>query len=122
MPGPYKMHEPRAKKRLLAKKVAVRYAQDARWHNDEEFCYEEEKNVIMEKKLTMQQKSERGRSERRVVAQTARKVRDKKEDAAIAKANAMLDEMMRDGTIKDIQKAKQEIMRKTGVYPMGGSE
>jgi hypothetical protein len=76
----------------------------------------------MEKKLTMQQKSERGRSERRVVAQTARKVRDKKEDAAIAKANAMLDEMMRDGTIKDIQKAKQEIMRKTGVYPMGGSE
>jgi uncharacterized protein (UPF0147 family) len=55
--------------------------------------------VIMAKKLTMQQKSERGRSERRVVAQTARKVRDKKEDAAIAKANAMLDEMMRDGTI-----------------------
>jgi hypothetical protein len=53
----------------------------------------------MAKKLTMQQKSERGRSERRVVAQTARKVRDKKEDAAIAKANAMLDEMMRDGTI-----------------------
>jgi hypothetical protein len=34
----------------------------------------------------------------------------------------MLDEMMRDGTITDIQKAKQEIMRKTGVYPMGGSE
>jgi hypothetical protein len=64
----------------------------------------------MAKKLTMQQKSERGRSERRVVAQTARKVRDKKEDAAIAKANAMLDEMMRDGTIKDIQKAKQEII------------
>jgi hypothetical protein len=74
----------------------------------------------MAKKLTMQQKSERGRSERRVVAQTARKVRDKKEDAAIAKANAMLDEMMRDGTIKDIQKAKQEIMRKTGdVMPNG---
>jgi hypothetical protein len=28
----------------------------------------------------------------------------------------MLDEMMRDGTITDIQKAKQEIMRKTGAY------
>ena len=78
----------------------------------------------MAKKLTMQQKSERGRSERRVVAQTARKVRDKKEDAAIAKANAMLDEMMREGTIPlgGLQKAKQEIMRKTGAYPMGGNE
>jgi hypothetical protein len=64
----------------------------------------------MAKKLTLQQKSERGRSERRAVAQNAR-VRDRKEDAAIAKANAMLDEMMRDGTIKDIQKAKQEIMQ-----------
>ena len=76
----------------------------------------------MEKKLTMQQKSERGRSERRVVAQTARKVRDKKEDAAIAKANAMLDKMMRDGTIKDIKKAKDMIAKKTGAYPMGGNE
>jgi uncharacterized protein (UPF0147 family) len=65
----------------------------------------------MAKKLTMQQKSERGRSERRVVAQTARKVRDKKEDAAIAKANAMLDEMMREGTIPlgGLQKAKDMI-------------
>jgi hypothetical protein len=76
----------------------------------------------MAKKLTLQQKSERGRSERRVVAQTARKVRDKKEDAAIAKANAMLDEMMRDGTIKDIKKAKDMIAKKTGAYPMGGNE
>jgi hypothetical protein len=76
----------------------------------------------MAKKLTMQQKSERGRSERRVVAQTARKVRDKKEDAAIAKANAMLDDMIKQGTVTDIQKAKQEIMRKTGAYPMGRSE
>jgi uncharacterized protein (UPF0147 family) len=68
----------------------------------------------MAKKLTMQQKSERGRSERRVVAQTARKVRDKKEDAAIAKANAMLDEMMRDGTIPlgGLQKAKDMIAKK----------
>jgi hypothetical protein len=46
------------------------------------------------------------------VAQTARKVRDKKEDAAIAKANAMLDEMMRDGTIKDIQKAKEKLQKR----------
>ena len=76
----------------------------------------------MAKKLTMQQKSERGRSERRVVAQTARKVRDKKEDAAIAKANAMLDKMMREGTIKDIKKAKDKIANKTGAYPMGGNE
>jgi hypothetical protein len=66
----------------------------------------------MAKKLTMQQKSERGRSERRVSCSDCKESRDKKEDAAIAKANAMLDEMMRDGTIKDIQKAKQEIMRK----------
>jgi hypothetical protein len=76
----------------------------------------------MAKKLTMQQKSERGRSERRVVAQTARKVRDIKEDAAIAKANAMLDKMIKEGTITDIQAAKQKIMRKTGAYPMGGNE
>jgi hypothetical protein len=76
----------------------------------------------MAKKLTLQQKSERGRSERRVVAQTARKVRDKKEDAAIAKANAMLDKMIKEGTITDIQAAKQKIMRKTGAYPMGGNE
>jgi hypothetical protein len=33
-----------------------------------------------------------------------KKVRDRKEDAAIAKANAMLDEMMRDGTIKAVFK------------------
>jgi hypothetical protein len=76
----------------------------------------------MAKKLTLQQKSERGRSKRRVVAQTARKVRDKKEEAAIARANAMLDKMMRDGTIKDIKKAKDMIAKKTGAYPMGGNE
>jgi hypothetical protein len=74
----------------------------------------------MAKKLTLQQKSERGRSERRQIGQKQRK--DRKEEAAIARANAMLDEMMRYGTIKDIQKAKQEIMRKTGAYPMGGNE
>jgi hypothetical protein len=74
----------------------------------------------MAKKLTLQQKSERGRSERRVVAQTARKVRDKKEDAAIAKANAMLDEMMRDGTITNIQKAKREMIEKDRRYIQWG--
>jgi uncharacterized protein YrzB (UPF0473 family) len=74
-------------------------------------CSEEDgqEEVVMAKKLTMQQKSERGRSERRVVAQTARKERDKKEDAAIARANAMLDEMMRDGTIPSQTFKKQKI-------------
>jgi uncharacterized protein (UPF0147 family) len=73
----------------------------------------------MAKKLTMQQKSERGRSERRVVAQTARKVRDKKEDAAIAKANAMLDEMMRDGTITRHSKSKARNNEKDRRIPNG---
>jgi hypothetical protein len=74
----------------------------------------------MAKKLTLQQKSERGRSERRQIGQKQRK--DRKEEAAIAKANAMLDKMMRDGTIKDIKKAKDMIAKKTGAYPMGGNE
>jgi ABC-type amino acid transport substrate-binding protein len=60
----------------------------------------------MAKKLTLQQKSERGRSERRQIGQKQRK--DRKEEAAIAKANAMLDKMMRDGTIIKILK-KQKI-------------
>jgi hypothetical protein len=30
--------------------------------------------------------------------------------------------MMRDGTIKDIKKAKDMIAKKTGAYPMGGNE
>jgi hypothetical protein len=76
----------------------------------------------MAKKLTMQQKSERGRSERRQIGQKQRK--DRKEEAAIARANAMLDEMMRDGTIPlgGLQKAKDKIANKTGAYPMGGNE
>ena len=76
----------------------------------------------MAKKLTMQQKSERGRSERRQIGQKQRK--DRKEEAAIARANAMLDEMMRDGTIPlgGLQKAKDMIAKKTGAYPMGGNE
>ena len=76
----------------------------------------------MAKKLTMQQKSERGRSERRQIGQKQRK--DRKEEAAIARANAMLDEMMRDGTIPlgGLQKAKDMIAKKTGAYPMGRSE
>jgi hypothetical protein len=64
----------------------------------------------MAKKLTLQQKSERGRSERRALLRS--KEKDKKEEAAIARANAMLDEMMRDGTIKDIKKAKDMIAEK----------
>jgi hypothetical protein len=76
----------------------------------------------MAKKLTMQQKSERGRSERRQIGQKQRK--DRKEEAAIARANAMLDEMMRDGTIPlgGLKKAKDMIAKKTGAYPMGGNE
>jgi hypothetical protein len=34
----------------------------------------------------------------------------------------MLDKMIREGTITDIQAAKQKIMKKTGAYPMGGNE
>jgi len=77
----------------------------------------------MAKKLTMQQKSERGRSERRVVAQTARKVRDKKEDAAIARAQAMYEKLLRQGKITPAnrQKMKDKIANKTGAYPMGSA-
>jgi hypothetical protein len=101
MPGHYGMMNGKSKK--MAKKAADK-------KKKKKMPNEKENYVIMAKKLTLQQKSERGRSERRVVAQTARKVRDKKEDAAIAKANAMLDEMMRDGTtITDIKKAKDMI-------------
>jgi hypothetical protein len=76
----------------------------------------------MAKKLTMQQKSERGRSERRQIGQKQRK--DRKEEAAIARANAMLDEMMREGTIPlgGLKKAKDKIANKTGAYPMGENE
>ena len=76
----------------------------------------------MAKKLTLQQKSERGRSERRQIGQKQRK--DRKEEAAIARANAMLDEMMREGTIPlgGLKKAKDKIANKTGAYPMGGNE
>jgi membrane peptidoglycan carboxypeptidase len=72
----------------------------------------------MAKKLTMQQKSERGRSERRQIGQKQRK--DRKEEAAIARANAMLDEMMRDGTITDIQKSKARNNEKDRRIPNGG--
>jgi hypothetical protein len=65
-------------------------ARDKKWHkqrNDglmKRGKYEnaiDKKELWSRQKLTLQQKSERGRSKRRVVAQTARKVRDKKEDA-----------------------------------------
>ena len=71
----------------------------------------------MAKKLTLQQKSERGRSERRQIGQKQRK--DRKEEAAIARANAMLDDMIKQGTVTDIKATKQKIMNKTGAYPMG---
>jgi hypothetical protein len=45
------------------------------------------------------------------------------ENAAIAKANAMLDKMIREGSIPQggLQKAKEMIMKKTGAYPMGSA-
>jgi hypothetical protein len=46
---------------------------------------------------------------------------ERRENAKIAKANAMLDKMIREGTIPKggLQKAKDMIMKKTGAYPMG---
>jgi hypothetical protein len=51
------------------------------------------------------------------------KKEDRRENAAIARANAMLDKMIREGTIPQggLQKAKEMIMRKTGAYPMGSA-
>lgn len=48
---------------------------------------------------------------------------NRRENAKIAKANAMLDKMIREGTIPKggLQKAKEMIMKKTGAYPMGGN-
>jgi hypothetical protein len=47
----------------------------------------------------------------------------KRENAKIAKANAMLEKMIREGTIPQggLQKAKEMIMKKTGAYPMGST-
>ena len=48
---------------------------------------------------------------------------ERRENAKIAKANAMLDKMIREGTIPQggLQKAKEMIMKKTGAYPMGSA-
>jgi hypothetical protein len=48
---------------------------------------------------------------------------NKRENAKIAKANAMLEKMIREGTIPQggLQKAKEMIMKKTGAYPMGST-
>jgi hypothetical protein len=56
-------------------------------------------------------------------AQQRKKEINAAENAAIAKANAMLDKMIREGSIPQggLQKAKEMIMRKTGAYPMGSA-
>jgi hypothetical protein len=56
-------------------------------------------------------------------AQQRKKEINAAENAAIAKANAMLDKMIREGTIPQggLQRAKEMIMKKTGAYPMGST-
>ena len=51
------------------------------------------------------------------------KKENRRENAAIARANAMLDKMIREGTIPQggLQKVKEMIMKKTGAYPMGSA-
>ena len=48
---------------------------------------------------------------------------NKRENAKIAKANAMLEKMIREGTIPQggLQRAKEMIMKKTGAYTMGSA-
>ena len=48
---------------------------------------------------------------------------ERRENAKIAKANAMFEKMIREGTIPQggLQKAKEMIMKKTGAYPMGSA-
>ena len=47
----------------------------------------------------------------------------KKEDAAIAKAEAMLRKMMDEGKVNpsNIRKIKEQIAKKTGAYPLGAT-
>lgn len=47
--------------------------------------------------------------------------KSKKEDAAISKAEAMFQKMMQQGKVTpgNIRKVKEQIAKKTGVYPMG---
>jgi hypothetical protein len=48
----------------------------------------------------------------------------KKEDAAIAKAEAMFQKMLQQGKVtpSNIRKIKEQIANKTGAYPMGGTD
>ena len=48
----------------------------------------------------------------------------KKEDAAIAKAEAMYEKMIQQGKVTpgNIRKIKEKIAKKTGAYPMGGGD
>ena len=57
---------------------------------------------------------------RRAVAGPA--AQSKKEDAAIAKAEAMFQKMIQQGKVtpSNIRKVKEQIANKTGAYPMGG--
>lgn len=47
----------------------------------------------------------------------------KKEDAAIAKAEAMFQKMIQQGKVTpgNIRQIKEQIAKKTGAYPMGGT-
>ena len=56
---------------------------------------------------------------RRAVAGPA--AQSKKEDAAIAKAEAMYRKMMEQGLVKagNVRKIKEQIAKKTGAYPLG---
>ena len=51
------------------------------------------------------------------------KKEDKRENAAIIKAEAMLAKMMREGKVNpgNLRKVKEEIARKTGAYPVGSA-
>lgn len=50
-------------------------------------------------------------------------VAKKKEDAAIAKAEAMFQKMMEQGKVTpgNIRKVKEQIAKKTGAYPLGAT-
>ena len=48
---------------------------------------------------------------------------ERRENAKISKAEAMLAKMMREGKVNpgNIRKVKEEIARKTGAYPLGAT-
>ena len=52
------------------------------------------------------------------------KKEDRRENAAIARAQAMYEKLLRQGKITPAnrQKMKDKIANKTGAYPMGGSD